>query len=41
LQWVLAWAGLSAAFLIEDGQSAHVEPALQIAEIAADELDKG
>jgi streptomycin 6-kinase len=38
LQWVLAWAGLSAAFLVEDGS--HAGPALQIAEIAAAELDK-
>lgn len=40
LQWIVAWAGLSAAWLIEDGEDDHVEPTIQIAEIAAAELDK-
>ena len=39
LQWVVAWAGLSAAFLIEDGENDHVESTFRIAEIAAAELD--
>jgi streptomycin 6-kinase len=39
LQWIVAWAGLSAAFLIEDGWEAHVGTTIQIAEIAAAELD--
>ena len=38
LRWVIAWAGLSAAWLIEDGEDEHVEPALRVAEIAAAEL---
>ncbi|WP_034157423.1 aminoglycoside phosphotransferase family protein [Sphingomonas sp. ERG5] len=40
LQWVLAWAGLSATWLIEDGEDEHVVPTLRIAEIAAAEIDK-
>jgi streptomycin 6-kinase len=40
LQWIVAWAGLSAAWLIEDDEDDHVAPTLQIAEIAAAELDK-
>jgi streptomycin 6-kinase len=36
LEWVLAWAGLSAAFLLEDGRPPH--SALRVAEIAAAEL---
>jgi streptomycin 6-kinase len=36
LEWILAWAGLSAAFLLDDGQSPN--PALRVAEIAAAEL---
>jgi streptomycin 6-kinase len=40
LQWVVAWAGLSAAWLVEDGEDDHVEPTLAIAEIAAAELDR-
>jgi streptomycin 6-kinase len=40
-QWIVAWVGLSAAFLIEDGGDAHVKTTLQIAEIAAAELDNG
>jgi streptomycin 6-kinase len=39
-QWVVAWVGLSAAFLIEDGGEAHVKTTLQIADIAAAELDR-
>jgi streptomycin 6-kinase len=35
-QWVLAWAGLSAAFLLDDGRPPHT--ALGVAEIAAVEL---
>lgn len=38
LRWIVAWAGLSAAWLIEDGENEHVAPTLQIAEIAAAEL---
>ena len=38
LQWIVAWAGLSAAWLIEDGENEHVASTLQIAEIAAAEL---
>jgi len=38
LQWIIAWAGLSAAWLIEDGEDEHVEPTLDVAEIAAAEL---
>jgi streptomycin 6-kinase len=38
LQWIVAWAGLSAAWLIEDGEDEHVEPTLNVAEIAAAEL---
>lgn len=41
LQWILAWAGLSAAWLLEDGEKQHVEPTLRIAEIAAAEIYKG
>lgn len=41
LQWILAWAGLSAAWHIEDGEVQHIVPTLQIAEIAAAEIDKG
>ena len=41
LQWVVAWAGLSAAWLFEDGENDHVESTIRIAEIAAAELDKG
>ena len=36
LAWILAWAGLSAAFRFEDGASAN--SALRIAELAAAEL---
>ncbi|MFS8046341.1 aminoglycoside phosphotransferase family protein [Rhizobium sp. BR 314] len=39
LQWIVAWAGLSAAWLIEDGLDEHIRPTLQIADIAAAELD--
>ncbi|MFK0161537.1 aminoglycoside phosphotransferase family protein [Rhizobium sp. NPDC090279] len=38
LQWIVAWAGLSAAWLIEDGVDEHVAAAIQVAEIAAAEL---
>lgn len=40
LQWILAWAGLSATWLIEDGENEHVEPTIRVAEIAAAELDR-
>lgn len=40
LQWVLAWAGLSAAWHMEDGESAAIAPVLQVAEIAAAELNR-
>jgi streptomycin 6-kinase len=33
LSWILAWAGLAAAFLLEDGL--HTEGALKVAELAA------
>lgn len=38
LRWIVAWAGLSASWLIEDGEDEHVEPTLRVAEIAAAEL---
>jgi streptomycin 6-kinase len=38
LQWILAWAGLSAAFMLEDGASP--EGALAMAELAAAELSR-
>ena len=38
LQWVLAWAGLSAAWIIEAGDSADVSIAM--AQLAAAELDR-
>ncbi|TXI02441.1 MAG: 3'-kinase [Rhizobium sp.] len=38
LRWIIAWAGLSAAWLIEDGKDEHVQPTLTVAEIAAAEL---
>lgn len=41
LQWILAWTGLSAAWLIEEGEHEHVETTIRIAEIAAAEIDKG
>lgn len=41
LHWILAWAGLSAAFLIEDGETEHLEPTLRVAEMAAAAIDKG
>jgi streptomycin 6-kinase len=40
LHWILAWAGLSAAWLIEDGMIEHVAPTLRIAELAAAEIGK-
>ncbi|WP_448951756.1 aminoglycoside phosphotransferase family protein [Labrys neptuniae] len=40
LHWILAWAGLSAAWLIEDGEEEHVAPTLEVAKIAAAEIDK-
>lgn len=40
LQWILAYAGLSAAWLIEDREDAHIGPPLRVAEIAAAELDR-
>ncbi len=39
LHWILAWAGLSAAWLIEDGITEHLAPTLRIAELAAAEID--
>jgi streptomycin 6-kinase len=38
LRWILAWAGLSAAWYLVDGDSAAVD--LQVAELAAAELDR-
>jgi streptomycin 6-kinase len=38
LQWILAWAGLSAAWFIGDGASPHT--ALSVAELAAAELNR-
>jgi streptomycin 6-kinase len=38
LQWILAWAGLSATWLIEDGEDELVAPTLRIAELAEAEL---
>ncbi|AYG68560.1 MULTISPECIES: aminoglycoside phosphotransferase family protein [unclassified Rhizobium] len=38
LRWIIAWAGLSAAWLIKDGEVEHVRPTLRIADIAAAEL---
>ena len=35
LQWIIAWAGLSALWSIEDGQDREVEPTLRVAQIAA------
>jgi streptomycin 6-kinase len=40
LQWIIAWAGLSAAWSIEDGDNDRVKLTVQIAEIAAAEFDK-
>lgn len=40
LHWILAWAGLSATWLIEDGEEEHVAPTLEVANIAAAEIDK-
>jgi streptomycin 6-kinase len=40
LQWIIAWAGLSAAWSIEDGDDDRVKMTVQIAEVAAAELDK-
>lgn len=40
LMWVVAWAGLSAAWSIEDGED-DAEAMLAIAAVAAAELDKG
>lgn len=41
LEWIVAWAGLSAAWSIEDGEEGEAGPMLQIAAIAAAELDGG
>jgi len=38
LQWILAWCGLSAAWMLEDGVSA--ETVLNVAQLAAAELDR-
>jgi streptomycin 6-kinase len=40
LQWIVAWAGLSAAWLIEDGEDDRAASTIQIAEIAAAEIDR-
>jgi streptomycin 6-kinase len=40
LQWILAWAGLSTAWLIEDGGHERAKTTARIAEIAAAEIDK-
>ncbi|MEW9305016.1 aminoglycoside phosphotransferase family protein [Labrys neptuniae] len=40
LHWILAWAGLSATWLIEDGEDEHVAPTLEVANIAVAEIDK-
>jgi streptomycin 6-kinase len=37
LQWILAWAGLSAAWFMEDGQAADID--FRVAELAARALD--
>jgi len=34
LHWILAWAGLSAIWSINDGHHHHVEPTLEVAAIA-------
>ena len=39
LQWIVAWVGLSASWLAEDGEHDRVGPCLQIAEIAVSELN--
>lgn len=39
LQWVLAWAGLSSAWLLDEGLSAELP--LKVAELALVELDQG
>jgi len=39
LQWILAWAGLSSAWLLDEGVPA--EPTLKIAEVALAELNQG
>jgi streptomycin 6-kinase len=38
LRWILAWAGLSAAWFLTDGDSAAID--LRVAELAAAELDR-
>lgn len=38
LRWILAWTGLSAAWLLGDGDSAAID--LRVAELAAAELDR-
>lgn len=38
LRWVLAWAGLSAAWLLGDGDAPEID--LRVAELAAAELDQ-
>ncbi len=40
LQWILAWAGLSASWHIGNGEDAHGGSTIRIAEIAAAELDR-
>jgi streptomycin 6-kinase len=39
LQWIVAWAGLSAAWYIEDGETPAVD--FEIARLALAELDLG
>lgn len=39
LRWILAWCGLSAAWFINDGESAEID--LAVAEMAAAALDRG
>ena len=43
LRWILAWSGLSAAWILLDGNGVDVEAAqaLEVARIAAGELDLG
>lgn len=40
LHWILAWAGLSAVWLVEDGTMEHAVPTLRVAELAAAEIDR-
>ena len=40
LQWILAWAGLSTTWLIEEGSHERAKATIRIAEIAGAEIDK-